>query len=124
MPRWLRRLIYGAVGISEDAYVDPLLVEQDMYALAKMEDRQRDVAKKLKCEGKSLLVGYKPPEPYNGDRIEAHAHKEGVIMPTQRKQANFLDLRIDQEQMNALGSPGTVTKKMIYPIRPTFKSTE
>lgn len=83
------RIREALLGPVEDLYVDPLWVElndmEDQMAIAAVEDRQRTAFRKLRAEGKSLLFGYIPPEPFVADRIDAQAVKAGHVMPTEQK---------------------------------------
>lgn len=72
----------------EIEYVDPLQGEissDELRRQCELENRQLAAAKKLKEEGRSVLVGYKIPDPNIENRISVHAARHGWIPPTEKK---------------------------------------
>lgn len=83
--RWIRRRLLGG---AEELYVDPLQGEtsaDEAHAQYLLEQRQRDLAKKLQAEGRSILQGYHPPEPFVADRMSVWANKEGWVPPSEQR---------------------------------------
>lgn len=74
-----------------DPSVSGWTVEDD-HAVALQEDRQRSAFKNMQEQGKTMLQGYKAPDPELEDRVTAHGAKIGWIPPTQLRRRNRLAL--------------------------------
>lgn len=94
--QWLDKILTVLGTDSPDTYVgispsgrDADIDEDHDYALRldRVRDRQKAASDKLKESGKSLLTGYKPPEPYNANRVEVHFHAQGGSTPTEQARA-------------------------------------
>lgn len=102
--RWIAKLFELRFRFSSrrEQYVDPLQAAYDENKIVNTFYRQNQLYQWMRARGKSVLQGHTPPEPYNEDRIQAHAHKEGVILPTMRKQANLHDARYHKDMVHPI----------------------
>jgi hypothetical protein len=100
---WLKRFMH-ALTFDGELPVAPQItrvrdIEQareEAEAHNRLLDRQRAAFEALHQKGKSLLAGYKPPEPFDSDRIDVHFRRAGQISPTEERRRRITEPRVVQ----------------------------